>query len=303
MIPPTKTRALLKALVTIALPLIVIYITVSAYIASTLWRPVRHALHTTPAQYGLKYEDVQFASADDNIPLKGWFITASGANTILALHGSGSIRDNFINMEVSKALAQHGYNVFMFDFRGHGESGGDLSSLGEWKTRDVAGALAYLKTRGVSQVGALGYSMGASTELLAAPDHPEMRAIVADSAFADLYTIMDRQRSKLGCLPSFFNPGIIFMSKLLYGLDPQDIQPKLAIARLGNRPVLLIHSASDDLIPVSQAYELQKAGANNPNLELWVAQGFGHVSAFADNREEYLARVIAFFDKNLANKK
>src|ERR1043165_8622895 len=120
-----------KVLAIISSLLIVIYIAISAYIAGTMWQPVRHPLYTTPEQYSLKYEDVQFTSVGDNIPLKGWFIDSPGTNTILVMHGSGSIRDNFINMEVSKALVQHGYDVFMFDFRGHGESGGNLSSLGQ----------------------------------------------------------------------------------------------------------------------------------------------------------------------------
>jgi uncharacterized protein len=234
----------------------------------------------------------------DNIPLKGWFINSSGDKTILVLHGQSSVKDNYINMEVSKALVEHGYDILMFDFRGHGESGGDTGSLGEWETRDIEGALAYLNSKGIPEVGSLGYSMGASAELLAAPDHPEIRAIVADSAFADLFSIVDSERQKVG-VPSFFDSGILFMTKLLYGLDLLDNEPKRAISRLGNQPVLLIHASNDPLIPVSETYELQKAGAANSQLQLWVAPANGHVASFADNREEYLQRVIGFFDEFL----
>jgi fermentation-respiration switch protein FrsA (DUF1100 family) len=149
----------------------------------------------------------------------------------------------------------------------------------------------------------LAHSMGASAGLLTAPDHPEMRAIVADSAYADLFTILDRERSKVWGLSSLFNPGILLISKAVYGVDPLTTEPKRAVARLGDRPVLLIHSSVDDLIPVSEAYKLQKAGASDPNLQLWVAPGSGHVTAFADNRQEYLNRVLVFFDKYLADKR
>jgi pimeloyl-ACP methyl ester carboxylesterase len=299
----TRKRPFLRFTAVFATLLVVTYVAVSVFVAYRIWHPVRKALHTTPAAYGLTYEEVRFPSAGDGIPLKGWFIDSPGANTVLVMHGSNSIRDNYINMEVAKALVQHGYDVLTFDFRGHGESGGDLGSLGPREARDVAGALAYLKTRGVTTVGSLAYSMGASAELLAAPDHPEMKAIVADSSYARLITILDNQRSKIWGFSSIFSPGILLMSKALYGVDPLTTEPERAVARLGDRPVFLIQSSVDDLVPVSEAYELKKAGASDPNLTLWVAPGSGHVTAFADNRAEYVSRVVAFFDKYLAGKK
>jgi len=289
----------LKAVLVVAFLLAAAYLAISSYIAYDLWHPVRNALHTTPAAYGLEYENVQFRSAVDNIPLSGWFMDSPGRKTVMVMHGSNSVRDNYIGMEVSRALVQHDYDVFAFDFRGHGESGGDIGGLGALETRDISGALAYLKGRGVDEVGAYAISMGAATELLAAPEHPEMRAIVADSSFADLFTVLDRERARSG-IPSFFNPGVLLVSKVWFGIDPMENEPKRSLARLGDRPVLIIHSSVDPLIPVSEAYELQKAGAGNPNLELWVAQGSGHVTAFADNKVEYLSRVITFFDENIS---
>ncbi len=293
-----KRFRFLKPIAILLLLLAVVYLAVSSYVAYSLWHPVRHALHTTPAAYGLQYEDVQFTSAVDSISLKGWLMDSPGKETILVMHGSNSVRDNYIGMEVSRALVQHGYDVFTFDFRGHGESGGDVGALGALETRDISGALAYLKGRGVDEVGSFALSMGAATELLAAPEHSEMRAIIADSSFADLFTVLDKERARNG-IPSFFNPGILLASKVWFGIDPLENEPKRALARLEDRPVLIIHSSVDPLIPVNQAYELQKAGSSNPNLELWIAPGSGHVTAFADNKEEYLKRVIAFFDKNL----
>src|ERR671936_2186954 len=93
-------------------------------------------------------------------------IDSPGTRTILVMHGSNSTRNNYICMEVSRALVQHGYDVLTFDFRGHGESGGSVGSLGQWEARDVAGALAYLQGRGITEGGAFALSMGAATGLL-----------------------------------------------------------------------------------------------------------------------------------------
>ena len=217
------------------------------------------------------------------------------------MHGRNSIRDDTSVglLDIAKGLYADNYDLLMFDFRAHGESGSDRYSLGWWETRDITGALNYLKGRGVTEVGTLAYSMGAATELLAAPDHPEMKAIVADSAFSDLSLLLDKELPKASGLPSFFNSGILFMENLLYGIDINSTKPELQIAKLGDRPVLLIHSATDDLIPESHAETLKKAGANDPNLSLWVAPGSGHVQGYKNNPQEYMKRVTEFFDANL----
>jgi pimeloyl-ACP methyl ester carboxylesterase len=278
--------------------LVVAYLTMSAYGAYQLTHPVRWPPKTTPAAYGMQYESVTFNSVPDNIPLKGWFIDSPGTRTILVLHGESSAKDNYINMEVGKALYQQGYDLFMFDFRAHGESGGDIGSIGQFETRDVAGALAYLETRGVTQVGAIGWSMGAATLLNAAPDHPEISAIVADSSFSSLMPMIDIERDQMHA-PALIDPGIVLMSRLMYGIDITANQPKKAIAHIGDRPVLLIHASGDTLIPASQAEELKQAGADDPNLQLWVVPAAGHVNSFATHRQEYLDRVEAFFGEYL----
>src|SRR5688500_17947846 len=107
-----KRFRFVKPLTTLLLLLAVGYLAVSSFVAYSIWHPVGKALHTTPAAYGLEYEDIQFNGAVDSIPLKGWFINSPGTKTVLVMHGSGSVRDNYISMEVSRALVQHHYDVF-----------------------------------------------------------------------------------------------------------------------------------------------------------------------------------------------
>jgi predicted alpha/beta-fold hydrolase len=110
-------RRLLKIVLVLVALSLVAYLGVSVAVAYNLTHPARSPLKTTPAQYGLEYEEVNFNSEGDKIPLSGWLVNPSGRPTVVILHGSGSNRANFINMEVSKALVAHGYSVFLFDFR------------------------------------------------------------------------------------------------------------------------------------------------------------------------------------------
>jgi uncharacterized protein len=293
-------RVLLTAVTFLVMLVIALYVGISAIVADKFSRPERHPVTNSPAMYGLAYEPVEFTSTVDNIPLKGWYIGGSGSKVILMLHGrNGNRSDGDSALPLAQAFVNHGYDVFMFDFRAHGESGAIRYSFGELEVRDVAGALAYLKGRGFSQVGTIGFSMGAATALNSAPDHPEMRALVADSSFADGAMLAQARLPKQSGLPPIFVPGMILMGRVMYGMDLSDDLPVRAVAHLGNRPVLLIHGTSDEMIPVEHAYMLQKAGANDPNLQLWILPNVCHTCAYASNPEEYTKRVIDFFDRNL----
>lgn len=293
-----RTKFVRVAIVLIAI-LLVGYFGVSAVVADKLSHPTRNALKGTPADLGMKYEDVSFNSTVDNVPLKGWYMDSPGSKVIVMMHGRNGTRTSGDLPAIADALYKANYDVFSFDFRAHGESGGDRYSLGVWETRDVAGALNYLKSRGVQSVGTIAFSMGAATELLAAPDHPEMKAVISDSAFSDLGALMDVQLPLNSHLPSFFNPGILFMVKTLYGIDVPGTRPVDSVPKLGNRPLFIIHGDADQLVPVEQAYQLQKAASGDPNMQFWIVHGAAHTGSYSANPQEYMSRVLAFYGKYL----
>jgi pimeloyl-ACP methyl ester carboxylesterase len=277
------------------------YLGVGAYAATTMSHPIRQKLRGTPADLGLPYENVAFPSAEDHIPLKGWLIGGHGGPTIIFVHGKDGNRDDpTIGLPlIGQALVHHGYDVLAFDLRGHGESGGSRFSLGYLEARDVAGAVAFLKRRGRTELGAFGWSLGAATVLNAAPDLPDLRALVVESAFAAVTDLMATQIPLTTHLPGLFTPGILLMSDLLYGFRPQQNRPERALARLGTRPLLLIQDGADEFIPPAHATRLQQAGAANPNFQFWQVPGATHVRGYQTCPDEYMRRVIAFFDANL----
>jgi pimeloyl-ACP methyl ester carboxylesterase len=275
------------------------YFGISAYVADKLSRPARNPATHTPGDYGLPYEDVQFPSARDHIPLRGWFIPAPGTRTVILLHGRDFSREANGGLEKAAALAHHGYNVLMFDFRGHGTSGGDRYSLGLWETRDVDGALAYLRRRSITETGIYGVSMGAATAIIAAAAHPEIKAVVAESAYAELSLLINDAFAARSGLPVFFNLGVRLAARLLYGMDFAQARPAVALRGMGDRPILLIHSTTDEFVPVRHAIRLQQAGAGNPNLDVWIVPQAGHCEAFSTYKDEYTRRMLAFYDRYL----
>ncbi len=278
------------------------YFIVSAVVADKLSHPVRSKISELPSQYGLKYEDVNFTSTDGT-PLSGWYIDAPNneGRVIVMMHGRDGIRDGYPAMPVAAALYGAGYDVFTFDFRAHGLSGGERYSMGKWETRDVTAALDLVKSRGATTIGAYASSMGGATELNAAVEHPEIKAIMADSAFANLPELLVTQLPEASGLPAFFNPGIFDMANALYGIDLWNNKPEEAVQKLGDRPLYFVHSEIDTQIPAQNSSDLYAAAiaAGNPNASLWIAPGEEHVRAYRNHPEEYVQRMLAFYDAYL----
>ena len=123
--------------------------------------------------------------------------------------------------------------------------------------------------------------------------------MVADSALADAAPVIESQFTRATGMPAFLLPGILFAANKMYGLDWSDTRPIDAIARSGDRPILLIHGGQDSWTPVSGMYEMQKTGAQNPNLQTWVVPEAEHCRAFKSRPTEYMDRVVAFFRRYL----
>src|SRR3989339_1089483 len=115
-----------------------------------------------PEQFRLPFETVEFRTSD-NIALKGWFIPSreDSDKTLIVCHGWGENRGDMLN--ATHFLYETGINLFYFDFRCSGESGGSLSSVGYLETRDLDAAIDFLQTtrpETSEYLGILGKSMG-----------------------------------------------------------------------------------------------------------------------------------------------
>jgi pimeloyl-ACP methyl ester carboxylesterase len=285
---------------TIVLVLVLVFVGISAYLGYSMTRQVRVPVAGNPADNGLAYEDVSFPSLYKNLTLRGWFLPAEGSDrVIIMVHGNESNRnaEGSGSLNIAGELVGHGFNVLMFDLHGCGESEGNTVSGGYYEREDLEGAVDYVTQRGFEKIGVLGFSLGAVSSLLAAAEDQDIDAVVADSAFADLNDIIEPEFAKRTHAPKFFLHPILFMVKIMYGVDFTAIRPVAVVAQIAPRPIFFIQGETDDMIPVDQARRLLEASGNPDNI-LWIVPG-GHTSAYHDYPDEFITRVTAFFDAAL----
>jgi len=292
----------MKWFLRIGLPLILVvvvaFLGISVFLGHSMTSVKRVPIAGNPALLGLSYEEVSFPSIDDDLTLHGWYLPVQDSEpVIIMIHGAdGNRADPSIGMlEIAAGLVGHGYNVLMFDLRGHGESGGNRTSAGFYEKRDLLGAVGFVKGRGFEQIGVLGFSAGAATSLMGTAESDDIDAVVADSSFADLKDMMEPEFSKRTKFPKFFLSPLLFMVKIMYGVDFNAVKPVESIPGIEPRPILIIHGELDETVPLEHAYRLRDA-SQSPESQLWVVPKAGHVRAYITRPEEYISRVTTFFD-------
>lgn len=234
----------------------------------------------------IPFEDV-LLHTKDGLKLSAWYTPPQNEAVILIAHG---FNDNRIEA-MHVLFAENGYGALSFDFRAHGLSEGELSTLGYHERLDVEAALDFvLAQEGVERVGAWGGSMGAATLILSAAAHPRIEAVIADSAYPSLEDVL-----RLNMPIAFFQPFVMFWGEYYSGAEIDSVNPELEIGKISPRPVFVIDGWEGGAAIMNSPHRLYEA-ANEPK-EIWVEQGVPHLGMYANEPEEYERRMFRFFDE------
>jgi dipeptidyl aminopeptidase/acylaminoacyl peptidase len=237
---------------------------------------------------GIDFQEIELIT-EDNVSLSAWYTPPKNGAVILVAHGYGASRTEHYHA----LFASHGYGVVAWDFRAHGKSGGEFSSLGYYEVLDAKAALDFaLAQPSVEHIGAWGGSMGAVTMIRAAAQYPEIEALVADSPFATLEDEMDL-RVPFPVMRSL----IRFFAERESGVTVDSVRPLDDIARISPRPIFLIQGMGDGMVPLNSAERLYDA-AGEPR-QLWTENDVPHLNMYTFYKTRYTKQVIKFFDEYL----
>jgi alpha-beta hydrolase superfamily lysophospholipase len=251
---------------------------------------------THPSEYGLAHEEVAFTT-EDGVPLKGWLIPAQNpAGAVIFCHGHAGSMDP--DLKYAPWFIERGLSVLMFDFRGHGRSGGQHVSMGTFERRDLLAAEAFLAERGYSRIGVLGFSMGGAVAISTAPVARHIRAVAADGSFAWLRHAIAAGAHEMGvpgALARAMGQMAVRIAGWRLGANLEEADPARWVGRIAPRALLLIHG-EDDRYTSTEDVRMMFATAGEPK-ELWVVQGAGHRNVDDVEPEAYKEKVLTFFER------
>jgi pimeloyl-ACP methyl ester carboxylesterase len=318
--PPASNSVWRNLLIAIPTTLVLAYGGISIYAAHTLSLPKRNFNPESVNAFKQRPLELKLRSRD-GVEIAGWFLDApaspvsattdtSGNNqppnrsktkVILLVHGMNSSRSREFNnrfTEFAAALQQRGFAVMMIDLRGHGQSGDGRLTFGTNESQDVLAAVQWLRDQGFAQgkIGVLGVSMGASSALSAAAQTQDISAVVVDSAYSEVYSMIADHWTEASHLPMIFLPSTLFFANWFTGQEIAGAKPVDRLAQYSPRPLLIIHSAIEQYTPVRHALALKAA---YPRAAYWETQEPKHAKNYNYNPEEYIRRVATFFDQHL----
>jgi len=194
-----------------------------------------------------------------------------------------------------RIAAQTGSVVLTFNFRGTGSSGGDFS-LGGWRA-DLRSAIAYLcSVTEVERVWLVGFAAGGTLSICAAGEDPSLAGVAAFAPLAEFAQDVSDARRLMAQARAM---GVIrdreFPSDVAgWARELIEVRPVQLAAKVPPRPLLIVHGANDETVPLTDARLLAEAA--NASAELRVLPGAGHRLLY-DPRA--MALLVGWFDRNL----
>ncbi|MBW3591922.1 MAG: lysophospholipase [Actinobacteria bacterium] len=194
---------------------------------------------------------------EDGLELGAWFVTPQNSQASAGvLVANGNAGNRSLRAELAEALAEQGFAVLLFDYRGYGGNPGSPTERG--LGRDARAAYEFMVgDAGLApqQLLYYGESLGAAVVAELATEHPPA-GLVLRSPFEDLASV--------GKLHYPFLP-VDLLLKDRYPLAEQ-------IAGL-DVPVTVIYGEQDSIIPPSQSRAVAKAARDAQLVEI---PGAGH---------------------------
>ena len=247
------------------------------YIPSGGGQPPRFPSWHDPADAFLYHRDLTLTTTD-GVKLAAWYVPAAEPNAPTVLLAHGLLGSKWSMLRLVPWLHGGGYNVMMFDFRGHAGSDPRPATIGPNEALDVQAALDWLDAEGAGDVVAgVGFSMGAAALVNTAVQDDRLDALVLDSMFADWSDVNYAEGYRLP--PDWLVPGVP---------SPEELMPDVHV------PVFIIHGTADNLVHVDHAYRLYEA-ANEPK-ELWINDS-GHAWSAWTYPDVHQTKVLEFLDE------
>lgn len=251
----------------------------------------------------LDKENIQITSID-NLKLSAMLLLNKEKTNkfIILVHG---ISIGYIgSLKYLDVFFNKGFNVLIIHQRRHGKSEGKYSTYGYFEKYDVNLWINYLIDRFGKDIilGLHGESMGAGTVLQTIPLNPNIKFVIEDCGYSDLYELMKYevtcQANKISYYPLMLALAItnlIAKSKAKFRF--QDVSP-INIVKDSSIPIMFIHGNKDTFVPWYMCEKLYNAKTKGLKKILLVDNA-AHAESVQINKDIYAEKIYDFIENAL----
>ena len=232
-----------------------------------------------------------YFTTKNNLKLQAWYIGADSAKgTVCLFHGHGSSKSAIFNESVQ--FRKLGYNTLLLDFRAHGSSEGNTSTIGYYEAEDVKLAYDFIKGRGEKNIVLWGISMGAATIAKAVNDYELQPAkIILEMPFGSILKAGEGRIKMMGPPSEPLATLVTFWGGVEHGFWAFSMKPVEFVKKI-NCPVLLQWGAND---PRVSRGEIDDIYANiHTAKKLVVYSNSGHESLCSKETAKWVGEISTF---------
>ncbi len=228
--------------------------------------PTDTKVYDSPVNYDYSYEEFYFESSQEAM-LRGWLFRAKGPSQGMIVVANGMAFNMSSRFTEWTWILEKGYDLFIFDYRGYGESMGEVDMFGF--VDDVTSAIEYAHTLNEDlPMVVVGQSMGGSfvIDAVAKKSYPYVKLLVIDSTMTGFAAVGEELAKQYVLLwPLIWVPEVITPE----GVDSIDFVDKTETS------TLFMVGLNDTIIPPEHSADLF-VKAKEPKA-LWVVEKADHV--------------------------
>ena len=254
--------------------------------------------------------------------------------TFIVLHGFVGTKDESHAELQARMLEDFGYCAFRIDMRGCGQSEGARGEVRCFdQVVDTKNALTFIAEReevDAAKIGVIGHSFGAAVAVYTAGIDERFACVISSCGWGDgerkfrgqhptpeawakftgLLEQGKRQKAETGTslwvsrydvvpipesLRNNLSPKAQFEVPIETAISMYDFRADDVVGRIAPRPLLLFHTARDEITPMEQSMRLfDKAGVN---AELMIATGTSHFPLSAEDAPRTRVLLRSWLDK------
>ena len=226
-----------------------------------------------------------------NLKLQAWYLSAASAKGTVALfHGHGGKKSSML--PEAAIFRRLGYNTLLLDFRAHGNSEGNTTTIGFKEAEDVKLVYDYLKQKGEKNIILYGISMGAATIIKSVDEyHLEPAKIILEMPFGSLSQAVKGRVKMMKLPPEPLSTLLTFWGGTMQGFWAFSFNPS-GYAKSIRCPVLLQWGKNDPRVTRQETDDIY----NNISApkKFVVYENSGHESLYKKESAKWTGEVTAF---------
>lgn len=314
-----------SALVLSVIALAMVFIVVMTIMSSNDLMNIKGTeISNVPSNVLPSYSSCSFESYDGQTNLSGWFFNCGSSkpiSTVIVVHNTGSNRLQYgVDMiDLVEQWLDSNYNVFLFDLRNSGDSGGEISGYGYLEWMDVLGAIKQVKKISVTtDVILFASGTGCTSSIIAYDSLPDegadeatlstyssdiislgfdkgyIKGFIFDSPAKnsdDYITPLAANNGFAGFITKYFVPYAIRVSA---GVD-ESVNIAAAISRI-SVPVCIIYGGHDVMIGADDISDIvdERMRLSENSTRALLVPGAGYLEAYSTDEDLYLSTVEEF---------